>query len=70
MMKLSLFSIIALLLISCSNKQIYNSIQENRRTECGKLLLNQYKECMRNYSTTYEEYERERQAFIDNETAQ
>jgi uncharacterized protein YcfL len=69
-MKIRLLSLITLLLIGCSNKQIYNSVQENQRMECGKLPQNQYEECMREYSTSYEEYEREREASINNESAQ
>lgn len=69
-MKVSLISIMALILVGCTNQQIYNSVQENRRMECGKLPQNQYEECMRDYGTSYEEYERERQAPIKNEPAQ
>lgn len=36
--------------------------------ECGKLPQIQYEECIRDYSTSYEEYERERQASIKNES--
>ena len=69
-MKFTVLSMITLLLIGCSDKQIYNSVQENRRMECGKLPQNQYEECMRDYSTSYEDYERARQASINDESMQ
>lgn len=53
--------IIALLLTGCSNQQLYNAIQENRRMECGKLPQNQFEECMRDYDTSFQEYERDRE---------
>jgi hypothetical protein len=67
-MKLSLFLMISLFLIGCSNKQIYAAVQENRRVECSKLPQDQYEKCMSEYETPYEEYERERQAVINNES--
>jgi hypothetical protein len=57
------------LLAGCTNQQIYTAIQENRRQECGKLPLGQYEQCMRDYDTSYEEYERQRQAAIDSGSA-
>jgi len=69
-MKFTVLSMIALILLGCSNKQIYNSVQENRRMECGKLPQNQYEDCIRDYSTSYEDYERERQASINDESTQ
>lgn len=67
-MKLSLFLMIALFLTGCSNKQIYTAVQENRRVECSKLPQDQYEKCMSEYETPYDEYERERQAVINNES--
>jgi hypothetical protein len=63
-MKPGVYSMIALLLMGCSNKQIYTAVQENRRVECSKLPQVQFKKCMSEYDTPYEEYERERQAVI------
>jgi len=61
-MRHSLHLIIALLLVGCSNSQIYNAVQENRRMECSKLPQNQYEDCVGKYDTPYAVYERERQA--------
>ena len=69
-MKPSLYIMIALLLMSCSNRQIYTAIQENRRLECSKLPQGQYEKCMSEYDTPYDEYEREREAAINSESAQ
>lgn len=60
-MKPGAFLTLTLLLIGCSNKQIYTAVQENRRVECSKLPQSQYEKCMSEYDTPYEEYERERQ---------
>jgi PBP1b-binding outer membrane lipoprotein LpoB len=69
-MKPSVFLMIALFLMGCSNKQIYTAVQENRRVECSKLPQVQFEKCMSEYDTPYEEYQRERQAVIKNESAQ
>ena len=66
-MKASLILVIALALLGCSNKQIYTAVQENRRLECSKLPQDQYEQCISEYDTPYDEYERERQAVIDGE---
>jgi hypothetical protein len=59
-MRISLSLITVILIAGCSNEQIYNSMQENQRMECGKLPGAQYEECMREFNTSYKEYERER----------
>lgn len=64
-MRASLCLTAVFLLAGCTNQQIYTAIQENRRQECGKLPKGQYEQCMRDYDTSYEEYERERQAALD-----
>ena len=69
-MKPSLYIMIALLLMSCSNRQIYTAIQENRRLECSKLPQGQYEKCISEYDISYDEYEREREAAIKNRSAQ
>lgn len=61
-MRVLVLPVIAFLLTACSNQQIYNAVQENRRAECGKPPQSQYEECLRDYDTSYDEYERERQA--------
>jgi hypothetical protein len=60
---------LSLLLMGCSNQQIYTAVQENRRVECSKLPQVQFEKCMSEYNTSYDEYERQRQAVIKNESA-
>jgi hypothetical protein len=68
-MKTSVFFMLSLLLMGCSNQQIYTAVQENRRVECSKLPQVQFEKCMSEYNTSYDEYERQRQAVIKNESA-
>ncbi len=50
----------ALALSACSNRQVYDAIQNNRQLECQKLPGTQYEECMKQFSEPYDEYRRER----------
>jgi len=65
--RICLLALITLLPAGCSNKQLYNAAQENRRQECAKLPQVRYEDCMRDYDTPYEDYERERQGRISDE---
>ncbi|MEM9256718.1 MAG: hypothetical protein AAGA91_14825 [Pseudomonadota bacterium] len=56
---------VALSLAACSNEQIYDSIQGNAQLECSKLPQDQYEQCMAEYSQTYEDYAREREALLE-----
>ena len=49
-----------LALPACSNRQVYEAIQQNRQLECQKLPGARYEECMRQYSEPYDEYKRDR----------
>lgn len=53
-----------LLLVGCSNKAVYDSIQYNNRNECNKVPPSQYDECIERASKPYEEYKREREEAI------
>ena len=55
----------ALIVASCSNQQIYTAVQENQRQECGKLPQVQYEKCMRDFEMSYEEYDEQRQAILE-----
>jgi hypothetical protein len=50
----------ALVLSACSNRQVYDAIQQNRQLECQKLPGSQYEECMKQVSEPYDTYRRER----------
>ena len=69
-MRISPVLTVSLILIGCSNEQLYTAVQENRRVECGKLPQVQFEECMSEYDTSYEEYYRERQAAAKSESTQ
>ena len=64
-----LLAAVAAAAVACSNEQIYNTVQHNQRLECGKLPQAQYEECMRDYDTSYDEYEREQAASGDDRAA-
>jgi len=69
-MRASLSLISVILIAACSNEQIYNSIQENQRLKCSKLPGSQYEECMRDFNTSYKEYEREGKETSKNQVGQ
>jgi hypothetical protein len=50
----------ALVLPACSNRQVYDAIQQNRQLECQKLPGTQYEECMKQVSEPYDTYKRDR----------
>ncbi len=49
-----------LMLTACSHRDIYENIQINNRLDCLKLPPAQVDECMKVYSKSYDEYEKER----------
>jgi len=51
-----------LLLQACTNRQVYEAVQQNRQLECQRYPDTRYEECMRQSETSYEDYEAERQA--------
>ncbi len=50
----------ALALSGCSNRQVYDAIQQNRQLECQKLPGTQYEKCMEQLSEPYDAYKRDR----------
>lgn len=61
---LSLF-VSAPLLCSCSSKELYNAVQENRLQQCQTLYGAQREECEAQYQKDYETYKRERSEVIN-----
>lgn len=55
---------IALGLCSCSNQQMYNSVQTNQQNECDKLQTVQRQECLKQLGMPYDKYEEERQKLL------
>ena len=56
--------LLLLTMSACSNKQIYNAIQYNQRTECEKLPPVQYEECIKDYEESYEDYKNNREDIL------
>ena len=48
------------LLVACSNKQAYNAVQANQRSQCQKLPNSEYEECKQREQLSYEQYQEER----------
>lgn len=44
----------------CTQRQVYDAVQQNRQLECQKLPQGQYEQCMEQYSEPYDAYTRER----------
>ena len=52
------------LLMTCSNRAIYNSIQQDGRRLCEQKPIPTQKACREQYDTSFDEYERERSALL------
>ena len=52
------------ILASCTNRDVYDSLQANNRNECMKLPQSQYDDCMADANKSYAEYEQERKEAI------
>jgi hypothetical protein len=63
-MKVKLIFLIFLIIAGCSSRVAYESIQASNRSECSKLPLPQYDECMNNTNKSYDEYEHDRKETI------
>ncbi len=60
--KLLLISLCACILNACSNKQLYQGIQENNRSRCERELNESARqECLNHSAIDYESYTRERE---------
>jgi hypothetical protein len=56
--------LLVIFILGCSNKQMYESIQENQRLDCYKLPQPQYETCMEELGESYEDYQRAREEAI------
>lgn len=52
--------LLTLVLPACTNRQVYEAIQQNQQLECQKLPGDQYDKCMEELSESYDTYQRER----------
>lgn len=60
-MKMILLLLSVSTVLGCSYRGSYDSIQASNRMQCRKLPPSQYDECMERFSTSYDDYERQRQ---------
>jgi hypothetical protein len=60
-----LFVLVVVSLTSCSNKEVYESIQGSRKLECQKLPPGQFDACLEQHGESYESYERDRKEILD-----
>jgi len=59
------FILQSIFLQSCSTEQLYHSVQYNQKARCQKLPYAQYSECMQQASESYGDYNRKREAVIN-----
>lgn len=64
-MRATLILLVLFSATGCSNRAMYDNIQINQRNECLKLPPARYDECMKHARKTYDEYERERQEYLE-----
>lgn len=49
---------------ACSNRQVYDAVQQNQQLECQKLQGSQYEECMEQLSEPYDSYKSSRDELL------
>lgn len=59
--KYILFILFTLSLLSCSNKQVYENIQYNKKLECQRVQQSHYENCMEQTGPSYEVYKKEKE---------
>ncbi|MFK7733739.1 MAG: hypothetical protein AB8B48_19120 [Pseudomonadales bacterium] len=64
MMKVVAVLTVSLGVIACSNQQIYDASRHDAQLDCQKLPQNQYEECMKEVTETYDSYARKREEVI------
>jgi len=66
-MNRAIILLLALLTISiqaCSSRQMYNSMQYNRKLECQKVPSSDYDECIERTNESYDKYKQKRDEVI------
>ncbi len=58
--KSSVFAVLLLSVSACSNKQVYDFMQDTAKQECRHLQSSAYRECIEIYSENYESYAKKR----------
>ena len=54
------------ILAACSNRQVYEAIQNREKVKCQELPRSEYADCMKRASETYETYKKNRRE-VENE---
>jgi len=58
--KYILFLLFTLSLVSCSDKQLYENLQYNKKLECKRFQQSHYEDCMKEVGPSYEVYKAEK----------
>ncbi|WP_191601518.1 hypothetical protein [Marinomonas algicola] len=67
--RLFLLLISVFYMAACSNKDLYEAIQDNRVNECRNMTYNQEQACLNSINQkSYEEYNRERGVGVETDT--
>lgn len=61
--------VLLVLLAACSNKAVYDSVQNDQRWQCEKEPLSAQQECRERVAKSYDQYERERQELLEGDSA-
>lgn len=57
---------VSMCISACSNRQVYDAVQNNRRLECDKMPDSAAREeCLKQYSESYDSYQRERDEMLE-----
>lgn len=57
--------VVSIALANCSNRQLYNNIQQDRQLACQKLPYSQHEECMRAHAESYDDYIKRRRETVN-----
>ena len=60
-----LMLLIPLFATSCTNEALFNAIQQNHLQRCETIPIAQQDACKQQFQTSYEEYQREREALVE-----
>lgn len=63
-MKITVMSIVVMVLAGCSTRAVYDNIQLNNQQQCARVPPSEYDDCMEAATKTYEEYQREREELL------
>jgi len=59
-MKAIFFCCVALGVVGCSNKAVYDNLKMNKHNQCMQAPAAEYDKCMQSMDQSYEDYERQR----------